>query len=144
MAKAAADINWSYIGDAVPAFLTIALMPFTYNIAYGLIGGILSYIVLNTGVWIVEKATGNRLKPKDKELKEFWTHKAHQGGLLPLWLQRAARGKKDFWRPDEEALDSSPSTTIVGKEPHVQSGEVSRDYSGQTSEEIQRAQHEKS
>merc|ERR1712230_255606 len=37
MAKAAKDINWRYIGDAIPAFLTIAIMPFTYSIAYGLI-----------------------------------------------------------------------------------------------------------
>lgn len=33
MMKAAADINWSYPGDAIPAFITIALMPFTYSIA---------------------------------------------------------------------------------------------------------------
>lgn len=37
MARAAVDINWRYVGDSVPAFLTLAIMPFTYNIAYGLI-----------------------------------------------------------------------------------------------------------
>ncbi|RYF13159.1 MAG: NCS2 family permease [Oxalobacteraceae bacterium] len=56
MAKAAADINWRYMGDAIPAFLTIAIMPFTYSIAYGLIAGIMSYILINTTVWLVEKA----------------------------------------------------------------------------------------
>ena len=103
MAKSAKDINWAYIGDAIPAFLTIAIMPFTYSIAYGLIAGIMSYILLNTIAFIIEKASGGRIKPKDKELKDPWTWKI-EGGLLPPWLTRAAKGKKDFWRPydDEE------------------------------------------
>ena len=103
MAKSAKDINWAYIGDAIPAFLTIAIMPFTYSIAYGLIAGIMSYILLNTIVFIIEKASGGRIKPKDKELKDPWTWKI-EGGLLPPWLTRAAKGKKDLWRPydDEE------------------------------------------
>lgn len=37
MATSAKDINWRYLGDSIPAFLTIAVMPFTYSIAYGLI-----------------------------------------------------------------------------------------------------------
>lgn len=41
-----ADINWLYLGDAIPAFLTIIIIPFTYNIAYGLITGILTMIIL--------------------------------------------------------------------------------------------------
>jgi AGZA family xanthine/uracil permease-like MFS transporter len=47
MAKAAKDINWRYFGDALPAFITLAVMPFTYSIAYGLIAGIVSYIIIN-------------------------------------------------------------------------------------------------
>lgn len=31
----AAKINWARTGEALPAFLTIALMPLTYSIAYG-------------------------------------------------------------------------------------------------------------
>ena len=103
MAKAAKDINWTYMGDAIPAFLTIAIMPFTYSIAYGLIAGIMSYILINTTVWLLEKATGGKIRPKDKDTKEPWTWRI-EGGLLPPWLTRAAKGKKDFWRPydDEE------------------------------------------
>jgi len=76
-------------------------MPFTYSIAYGLIAGIISYIVLNTIVWMIEKASGGRIKPADKEYKDFWTYKI-EGGVLPPWLTRAAKGKKDFWRPYED------------------------------------------
>ena len=37
MARSVTDINWRYIGDAIPAFVTIMFMPFTYSVAYGLI-----------------------------------------------------------------------------------------------------------
>lgn len=40
-------INWASVQDAVPAFLTMAVMPLTYSIAYGLIAGIMSYIIIN-------------------------------------------------------------------------------------------------
>lgn len=116
MCKAAADINWRYVGDAVPAFLTIAIMPFTYSIAYGLIAGIVSYILLNTGVWLIELATGGRIKPENKDLKEFWTYKL-PGGVFPPWLKRAAKGKKDFWRADAgESGDAPPGRVVDGKE----------------------------
>jgi AGZA family xanthine/uracil permease-like MFS transporter len=140
-AKSAADINWRYIGDAVPAFLTIAIMPFTYSIAYGLIAGIISYIVLNTIVWIVEKISGNRIRPADKEYKDFWTYKI-EGGLLPPWLLRASKGKKDFWRPYEDVehnTDSHPAgMTLEGKEEHSMAGSKSAGEnvrSGSSSEE---------
>ncbi|RAL03228.1 NCS2 family permease [Aspergillus ibericus CBS 121593] len=124
MAKAAAEINWRYYGDAIPAFLTIAIMPFTYSIAYGLIAGILSYITLNGIVWLIEKATFGRAVPANKDEKEPWTWKI-PGGFFPPWLRRAARGKKDFWREDEEgrALDGGSvesqekrSVDVAGKE----------------------------
>lgn len=100
MVKAAAEINWRYLGDAVPAFLTIAIMPFTYSIAYGLIAGILSYITLNGIIWAIEKLTRGRIVPPNKDEKEPWTWRI-PGGFFPPWLRRAVRGKKDFWREDE-------------------------------------------
>ncbi|KAL1955329.1 hypothetical protein VTO42DRAFT_8669 [Malbranchea cinnamomea] len=110
MVKVAADINWRYIGDAVPAFLTLAVMPFTYSIAYGLIAGILSYILLNTLVWIVEVMTGGRIRPDGKEFKEPWSWKV-PGGILPRWLVRLFKGKKDFWREYDD-YDSDLSSTM--------------------------------
>lgn len=101
MAQSAKDINWKYMGDAIPAFLTIAVMPFTYSIAYGLIAGICSYMIINTLVYIVEKASGGRIVPPNKEEKEPWTWRI-PGGVLPPWVKRAARGKKTFWIDDDE------------------------------------------
>ena len=99
MAKAAKDINWAYWGDALPAFITLAVMPFTYSIAYGLIAGVVSYMIINTFTWLLELASGGRIVVPDKELREAWTWKV-KGGLLPTWVKRAAKGKKDFWHED--------------------------------------------
>jgi adenine/guanine/hypoxanthine permease len=37
MMRQVVSINWMYIGDAVPAFVTLMFIPFSYSIAYGLI-----------------------------------------------------------------------------------------------------------
>ena len=107
MCKAAADINWRYPGDAIPAFVTLAVMPFTYSIAYGLIAGIITYIILNTLVKLIEVVSGGRIVPPDKEAKDPWSYRI-PGGILPPWVTRAARGKRDFWRPDEEHSGVAP------------------------------------
>ncbi len=117
MARACTDINWRYIGDSVPAFLTLAIMPFTYSIAYGLITGIVSYMILNTGAWIIIKVSGGRIVPNDYENKDYWTYKV-RGGLLPGWVKRAARGKRDFWRDwnfDAEEVTSRDSYAMSKK-----------------------------
>ncbi|CAN9105325.1 unnamed protein product [Alternaria alternata] len=101
MATSAKDINWRYLGDSIPAFLTIAVMPFTYSIAYGLIAGICSYMLINTIVWIIEKASSGRIVPPNKDEKEPWTWRL-EGGLLPPWMKRLASGKKNFWKADPQ------------------------------------------
>ncbi|KAF8754688.1 Permease family [Rhizoctonia solani] len=63
MIKNVVDINWHYVGDAVPAFLTLIIIPFTYNIAYGLITGIVTYVLLNTLPWAIRRLSGRRISP---------------------------------------------------------------------------------
>ncbi len=41
------NIDWSNFKVSVPAFLTLAVMPFTYNISYGIAFGLISYIVIS-------------------------------------------------------------------------------------------------
>ncbi|KAK5632392.1 hypothetical protein RRF57_008107 [Xylaria bambusicola] len=113
MIPAATEINWRYLGDAVPAFVTIAAMPFTYSIAYGLIAGIILYIIINTSVWLIEIASGGRLVPENKSEKDAWTWRM-QGGALPPWMKRAAKGKRDFWRDDSYAAEATPSEGARG------------------------------
>jgi AGZA family xanthine/uracil permease-like MFS transporter len=40
------DIDWTDMGIAMPAFLTIILMPFTYNISVGIGAGFVSHVVI--------------------------------------------------------------------------------------------------
>ncbi|MBE6682035.1 MAG: NCS2 family permease [Ruminococcaceae bacterium] len=57
------DIDWHSIDEAVPAFLTLAMMPFTYNISYGIAFGIISYVFIKlfsgkiketkVGTWVI-------------------------------------------------------------------------------------------
>ncbi|KAL6977541.1 Adenine/guanine permease azg1 [Sarracenia purpurea var. burkii] len=49
MMRSVVEIQWDDMREAIPAFATLILMPLTYSIAYGLIGGIGTYIVLH--VW---------------------------------------------------------------------------------------------
>ncbi|KFA91046.1 hypothetical protein [Archangium violaceum] len=46
MMSGARELEWNRMDDALPAFLTIALMPFTYSIANGISAGIVSYAAL--------------------------------------------------------------------------------------------------
>jgi len=57
------DINWSDPELAVPAFLTVTMMPFTYNISYGIAFGLVSFVAIkvftgkikqvNIGTWVI-------------------------------------------------------------------------------------------
>ena len=57
------DIDWSDPAVALPSFLTITMMPFTYNISYGIAFGLISYICVkvftgkvkevNAGTWVI-------------------------------------------------------------------------------------------
>lgn len=44
MMRQVTSINWNYVGDAIPAFVTLAFMPLSYSVAYGLI----AYVQLQT------------------------------------------------------------------------------------------------
>jgi AGZA family xanthine/uracil permease-like MFS transporter len=47
------DLEWDDMSLVIPAFLTIALMPFTYSITNGIGAGVVSYVLLRV-------ATGRR------------------------------------------------------------------------------------
>lgn len=57
------DIDWSDPAVALPSFLTLTMMPFTYNISYGIAFGLISHIAMkvftgegkkvNAGTWVI-------------------------------------------------------------------------------------------
>ncbi|PPQ68123.1 hypothetical protein CVT24_002949 [Panaeolus cyanescens] len=82
------EINWMYIGDSVPAFLTLLIIPLTKNIAYGVIAGIISYMLLNGIPLLLKKITGGRLVPADQDQSEEWV--IPPGSILPYWMRLLA------------------------------------------------------
>jgi AGZA family xanthine/uracil permease-like MFS transporter len=40
------NIDWDDLGIGIPAFLTIILMPFTYNISVGIGAGFITHVVI--------------------------------------------------------------------------------------------------
>ncbi|KAJ7039232.1 permease family-domain-containing protein [Mycena alexandri] len=86
MMRNVVSVNWDYIGDAVPAFLTIIIIPLSYNIAYGVIAGILSYLVLNGIPWIITQLSGGRIVPPNIEMSEEFI--VPPGGIIPFWLRK--------------------------------------------------------
>mmetsp|Transcript_79724 Transcript_79724/g.129238 ORF Transcript_79724/g.129238 Transcript_79724/m.129238 type:complete len:579 (+) Transcript_79724:26-1762(+) len=58
MMRGLVDIKWGNYGEAIPAFVTIALMPLTYSIAYGIIGGLFSYVVINGTDYLICRLRG--------------------------------------------------------------------------------------
>ena len=47
MLSSCADIDWRDAGEAVPSFLAVAAMPFTYSISDGIMFGVIAYTVIN-------------------------------------------------------------------------------------------------
>ncbi|KAI8394011.1 permease family-domain-containing protein [Radiomyces spectabilis] len=113
MTSSIRNINWDYPGDAVPAFITLAVMPFTYSIAYGIIGGIISYIVINGVVYIVDKASRGRIKP-DYSTREDWWSTAMSRPFTPVWLRfvvARARGRNFDWHQDDMEFEDVPTSS---------------------------------
>ncbi|EJD00393.1 uncharacterized protein FOMMEDRAFT_22208 [Fomitiporia mediterranea MF3/22] len=104
------EINWDYVGDSVPAFLTLIMIPLTYNIAYGVIAGIGSYVLLNFFPYLIRKLTGDRIVPPLYDLGEQW--KVPPGGFAPLWMRNAARGHWRVW--EDEQMNKANHLSVHG------------------------------
>lgn len=53
------NIHWDDLKFAIPAFLTLAVMPFTYNISYGIAFGLISYVVISIFCGDLKKIKGS-------------------------------------------------------------------------------------
>merc|ERR550539_2296756 len=51
-------IRWDKFDHALTAFVTVLLMPLTYSIAYGIIGGVMVWVSLQIAFWILSKVFG--------------------------------------------------------------------------------------
>ena len=114
MARSVTDINWRYPGDALPAFVTLIFMPFSYSIAYGLIAGLMTYAVLNGMTYLTKLVSRGRIVPADEDEREYWTWKPR--GQVP-WFMRLARGDERFWedgRPGKNGEHEEVRSEVAG------------------------------
>jgi AGZA family xanthine/uracil permease-like MFS transporter len=115
------EINWDYIGDAVPAFVTLIIIPLSYNIAYGLIAGIFTYICINFIPWIIRKLSSNQIVPPNYDASEEWT--VPPGSIFPSWMLRLSgrRTQLDEGLVLEERYGRSASMDTASQD-HVNGG----------------------
>jgi len=124
MIRNAKEINWNYIGDAVPAFLTLIIIPLTYNIAYGVIAGILSYVLLNGITFVLRKLSGGRIVPPNyEEDSEPWI--IPPGGIIPGWVTALIA-----WKQGRTATDEVDGEGEKSEEGSTGSAEEQRDDPG--------------
>ncbi|KAF2124063.1 purine transporter [Dothidotthia symphoricarpi CBS 119687] len=111
MMRGITAINWNYPGDAIPAFVTVMFMPFSYSIAYGLVAGIMCYAIINTSTWVLGAISGGRWLPPDYENKEYWSFRSDSPGAQP-WFIRALKGDKRFWKPESLSFELQSQEAI--------------------------------
>lgn len=68
----------------MPAFLVVIIIPLSYNIAYGVIAGVLSYVLINGIPLALKKISGGRIVPPNYDAAEEWV--IPPGGIVPLWM----------------------------------------------------------
>ena len=121
MAKSLQHVNWDHPKDAIPAFLALTLIPFTFNIAYGLIAAIITWIILHNVPMLLHKLSGGRIAmppgwdDSEPYSASFLLANAAAGdtsnhskllAILPPWLRRALLGKRRFWEMEESELEA--------------------------------------
>ncbi|KAJ2902313.1 putative inner membrane protein yieg protein [Zalerion maritima] len=94
MIRQVTAVNWNYIGDAIPSFVAIFFIPFSFSVAYGLIAAIFVYTALNLMIWATTKISRGSIKPAEYDLKQYWTWKP--AGKRP-WMIRAVKNHGRFW-----------------------------------------------
>lgn len=116
MMENATKINWDYIGDALPAFVVLALIPFTYNISYGIIPALILFMLLHNVPRILGMISPRLLPPGWDDLKEPYSVAAMVRSqsvpgqskfltLLPPWMRKMIRGNKRFWAYTPEEIE---------------------------------------
>jgi len=113
MMRQVTTVNWNYVGDAVPAFVTMAFMPLTYSIAYGLIAGLFTYTMINGLIYLTKLVSRGRMLPPDFDLAEYWT--INPGGR-PTWFMRSARNRGKFWEHEQPTPDELNNDKYVNEE----------------------------
>lgn len=96
MTQSVTRIRWDYPGEAIPAFLTIILMPLTFSVAYGILAGIISYVFLNSSSRLITFLSRGRYTPllppdeEDSSSKVYSLSPPWFPALKTMWTRRQA------------------------------------------------------
>lgn len=112
MMKSLTRLKFGRVSHALSAFLTVMLMPLTYSIAYGLIAGILSYVVME-GTFHFLHLFGVDLPGDDNDMSiDGETVKSQPDGVDPVDYDVDKNDKMgDVEAPKEQALDETIEET---------------------------------
>jgi hypothetical protein len=97
--------------------------------------GLMTYVVINTIIWLIRLASGGRLEAADWEMAEPWNWNP-QGGTPP-WFVRAVKNHGRFWTSPEkgENQDGIEETGSDG-------GKISSMASGEDKQIVKRVEGE--
>ncbi|KAF2463177.1 uncharacterized protein BDR25DRAFT_337990 [Lindgomyces ingoldianus] len=124
MMRQIVNVNWRYIGDALPAFVTVMFIPFGYSAAYGLIAGLMTYVSLNGLVWATKFISRGYIVPDDADHQEYWSIKPH--GRLP-WFITAPKALAAHFGHGDSRKDSAS----------IKSGESQEHFRGESKDSNQ-------
>ncbi|KAF2264590.1 purine transporter [Lojkania enalia] len=109
MMRQVVNINWRYIGDAVPAFVTVMFIPFGYSAAYGLIAGLMVYAALNGMIYLTKLVSRGYIVPDDEDHREYWTLRPH--GRLPWFITASQSVASRFGHSSDPKADTASTTS---------------------------------
>jgi len=66
MARSLVKLKWHKVSHAISGFITVMMMPLTYSIAYGLIAGIFSFVIMEGTFLLLNKAFGIAIPDKSE------------------------------------------------------------------------------
>ena len=110
MMSGISNIKWNKHGEAVPAFLTMILMPLTYSVAYGIIAGLFSWIVINVPDELYKRFSQTEtIDLEDKGfLSGIWREVGKdapgedaKNAVTLTGIQEAAPATKEAYSPDD-------------------------------------------
>ena len=104
MSRSLADVKWYNLSHAISAFLTVIIMPLTYSIAYGLIAGIGSFVIME-GTFVALSFVGIK-KP------EFHPHGNRSGEEVDEGKADDEEGVKKLDLSNEEPEEEDVSKTL--------------------------------
>ncbi|KAK4082178.1 uncharacterized protein Triagg1_1990 [Trichoderma aggressivum f. europaeum] len=115
MIRQITQVNWRYIGDVLPSCVVMMFIPFSYSVAYGLIAGLFVYTILNGLIGLVVFLSGNRIEPREYDLKEYWTWRG--SGRAPWFVRAMRRGKSHGPPPSGDDHNNHSDTTATSSVP---------------------------